>query len=84
MHGHWFNESGTDFPAVLQTPEDRDIEAQWKNYMQAKKAQKEIKKTEELLLKDLTGARRMKYLIPVDDLLANLQKQSRRFGEKVE
>ena len=62
-----------------QTEAEQDeMELEWRKYVAAKKQQKQRKKDNELSNIRLTSEQRIKFLEPVDKLLANLKGQSSR------
>ena len=64
--------------------EQDEMELEWRKYVAAKKQQKQRKKDNELSNIRLTSEQRIKFLEPVDKLLANLKGQSsRRYKDRV-
>ena len=58
------------------------MEHKWRQYLAVKKHQKQKKKRDELFNTDLTPEQRIKHLQPVEELVANLQTQAKRFKEQ--
>ena len=79
VHGRWFFETGQDFQPNVQTQGDINMEQKWKKYVVQKKIQKETKKKNDMVLQGISGAQRLKYQEPVEDMLRNLKTQSQRY-----
>ena len=79
VHGRWFFETGKDFQPNVQTQGDINMEQKWKKYVAQKKIQKETKKKNDMVLQGISGAQRLKYQEPVEDMLRNLKTQSQRY-----